>query len=282
MWTQIVGKTRMCLSPPMNHWWHVPFYVTPRGLTTSTIPLPHLSFEAAFDFFSHRLTIQTSNGGERIMQLFPRAVADFYAEYLSSLHALGIGVEIDPAPAEFDDPTTHDHDRRHASYDREAVERFHRILVHADRLLHVFRSRFLGKSSPVHFFWGSFDLAVTRFSGRKAPLPDGADSVTQEAYSHECSSCGFWPGDRRYPKPAFYAYHSPAPTGLEGAPVNPGGWDAALREFILPYDDARTADSPDQAVLDFCQSTYEAGAVLANWDREALECQRPHAHGSAG
>jgi hypothetical protein len=281
MWTQIVGKTRMALSPPLNHWWHVALYVTPRGLTTSNIPLPHLSFDAAFDFLSHNLTIRTSTGEERAINLFPRSVADFYAEYTASLRSLGIEAHIDTAPAEFDDPTPHDQDRHHASYDRSAVERFHRVLVHADRLLQVFRSRFAGKSSPVHFFWGSFDLAVTRFCGRPAKLPEGTDHMTREAYSQEVSSCGFWPGDRRFPKAAFYAYHSPALTGLEGAAVRAGGWDANLREFVLTYDDARAAENPDQAVLDFCQSTYEASAKLGNWDREALECQGPQVRRSA-
>ena len=276
MWTQIVGKTRMVLTPPLNHWWHVPFYVSPRGLTTSTIPLPHGSFDVEFDFISHRLAIRTAAGEERAFSLYPRAVADFYQEYMACLRSLAIEVHIDTAPAEFDDPTPHDQDRHHASYDRAPVERFHRILVRADRLLRLFRSRFIGKSSPVHFFWGSFDLAVTRFSGRLAPGMEKADPITREAYSHEANSCGFWPGDRRFPSPAFYAYHSPAPQGFAQAEVHPGGWNQQLGEFILPYDDVRTAASPDAAVLDFCQSAYEAGARLANWDRDALEC---HKHG---
>ena len=280
MWTQIVGKTRMVLSPPQNHWWHVPLYVTPRGLTTSAIPLEDGSFDVDFDFLAHRLCVHTSAGEERSFPLIPRPVADFYQEYMTSLRSLGIEVEIDPTPAEFDDPTPYDRDRRHASYDRGAVERFHQILVRADRLLHQFRGRFLGKCSPVHFFWGSFDLAVTRFSGRRAPSLEGADPVTREAYSHEVSSCGFWPGDRRYPAAAFYAYHSPAPPGLEKAEVQPGGWNAQLGEFLLPYDDVRAADSGDRAVLDFCQSAYEAGARLAGWDREALERPAPHTHRS--
>ena len=280
MWTQIVGKTRMTLSPPMNHWWHVPLYVTPRGLTTSAIPRAHDSFEVEFDLVGHRLSLRTSTGEERAFALYPRSVADFYEEYTAALDAFGIEVKIDVAPAEFDDPTPHDQDRHHASYDREYVERFHRILVRADRQLKVFRSRFIGKCSPVHFFWGSFDLAVTRFCGRPAPGMENADPITREAYSHEVSSCGFWPGDRRYPAPAFYAYHSPAPEGLEKGEVHPGSWDTNLKEFLLPYEDARTMESPGQAVLDFCQSTYEAGARLANWDRQALECQRAHAGGS--
>jgi Family of unknown function (DUF5996) len=281
MWTQIVGKTRMLLTPPLNHWWHVPLYVTPRGLNTSAIPLDGHSFDVDFDFLAHRLAIHTSGGEEVAFGLYPRAVADFYQEYMTSLRSLGIEVNIDTTPAEFDDTTPYDQDRHHASYDRRSVERFHDILVRADRLFQQFRGRFLGKCSPVHFFWGSFDLAVTRFSGRRAPLAEGADPVTREAYSHEVSSCGFWPGDRRYPNAAFYAYHSPKPEGLEKAEVHPGGWNTQLGEFLLPYDEARAAESPDAAVLDFCQSTYEAGARLAGWDRQALE-RRCQAHGSAG
>ena len=212
-----------------------------------------------------------SGGEERHIGLFPRAVADFYAEYMAALHSMGIEVRFDLTPAEFDDPTPYDQDRHHAAYDRDAVERFRQVLVHADRVLKKFRARFIGKSSPVHFFWGSFDLAVTRFSGRRAPVAPDADPVTREAYSHEVISCGFWPGDRRFPQPAFYAYASPAPAGLETEAVRPGYWDTRMREFLLPYDDVRTASSPRDAVLDFCQSTYEAAARLAQWDRHALE-----------
>jgi hypothetical protein len=282
MWTQIVGKTRMVLTPPINHWWHVPLYVTARGLTTSPIPLPDGCFEADFDFLGYNLAIRTSSGQERTLALAPRSVADFYAEYMSSLRSLGIEVEIDLAPAEFDDPTPHDEDRHHASYDRAAVERFHQALVQADRLLKKFRSQYLGKCSPVHFFWGSFDLAVTRFTGRRAPGMEHTDPITREAYSHEVSSCGFWPGDRRYPRAAFYAYTSPAPPGIEKGKVHPGGWDAGLREFLLPYEDVRAAESPDRAVLDFCESAYEAGAKLAGWDRAHLECPNGHASLAAG
>ncbi len=271
MWTQIVGKTRMELSPRENHWWNVTLYVTPRGLTTSAIPCPHGSFDAEFDFLAHHLLLRRSDGEERHIGLFPRAVADFYAEYMAALHSMGIEVHFDLAPAEFDDPTPYDQDRHHAAYDREAVERFHRILIHADRVLKKFRARFIGKSSPVHFFWGSFDLAVSRFSGCRAPVAPDADPVTREAYSHEVISCGFWPGDRRFPQPAFYAYASPAPAGLETQAVRPGSWDTQMREFLLLYDDVRNANSPQDAVLDFCQSTYEAAARLAQWDRHALE-----------
>jgi hypothetical protein len=281
MWTQIVGKTRMVLTPPVNHWWHVPLYVTPRGLTTSAIPLDGHSFDVEFDFLAHRLAVRTGDGQEHSFELSPRPVAEFYREYMECLEDLGIEVTIDTAPAEFDDSAPYDQDRRHASYDRRYVESFHQILLHTDRLFQEFRGRFIGKCSPVHFFWGSFDLAVTRFSGRRAPVAKDADLITREAYSHEVSSCGFWPGDRRYPDPAFYAYSSPKPEGLESADVHPGGWNQQLGEFLLPYDEARAAEDPDGAVLSFCQTAYEAGARLAGWDRDSLERSR-QTHGSRG
>ena len=273
MWTQIVGKTRKTLTPLVNHWWNVTLYVTQRGLTTSTIPFGHETFVAQFDFIGHRLLIETSRGEERSIELRPRSVADFYGEYMASLQSLGIQVSLHTTPDEFDDKTPFEQDRKHASYDRKYVENFRRILLNADRLFKQFRSPFLGKCSPVQFFWGSFDLAVTRFSGRAAPPPEGADAMTREAYSHEVISCGFWPGDRRYKQAAFYSYTMPAPAGLEKETVRPKAahWDTQLGEFILNYDDARAAESPDQAILDFCESTYEAGAKLARWDRQALE-----------
>ncbi len=273
MWTQIVGKTRLALTPVENHWWNAALYVTPRGLTTSPIPFRHETFEVEFDLIAHRLAIRTSEGEERSMPLYARAVSDFYFDYMESLRSLGIDVRIRPTPDEFDDPTPFDQDRHHCSYDTKYVESFRRVLVNADGILKEFRSRFLGKSSPVHFFWGSFDLAASRFSGRRAVLPKDADPVTREAYSHEVISCGFWPGDRRFKHPAFYAYTSPAPPGIENVIVRPNAakWDLQLSEFILMYDDVRAAPSPRQAVLDFCQSTYEAGATLAQWDRETLE-----------
>ncbi len=207
------------------------------------------------------------------MRLFPRSVADFYAEYMAALGSLGIEVTICKKPAEFDDPTPYDQDRRHASYDKEYVERFRRVLIDCDRIFKQFRARFIGKCSPVHFFWGSFDLAVTRFSGRRAPQQEGVDAITREAYSHEVISCGFWPGDRRFKNAAFYAYAAPSPPGLDSEPVRPSAayWDRQLGEFILKYEDARAAPSPEEAILEFCQSTYEAGAKLAKWDRESLE-----------
>jgi hypothetical protein len=209
------------------------------------------------------------------MRLFPRSVADFYAEYMATLKALGIDVHIYRKPVEFDDTTPFDQDQHHASYDTEYVDRFRRILVESDRVFKQFRARYVGKSSPVHFFWGSFDLAVTRFSGRAAPQKEGVDPVTREAYSHEVTSCGFWPGDRRFPHAAFYAYSAPVPPGLDKETVRPAAaaWNTQLGEFIFKYEDARNSTSPDEAILDFCQSAYEAGANLARWDRASLERQ---------
>ena len=257
----------MALTPLENHWWNVTLYVTPRGLTTSAIPYGPGSFEVEFDLVAHSLLIKTSSGREHCLRLYPRSVADFYSEYMAALRSLAIEVTIQRTPVEFDDPTPFDQDQHHASYDVEYVERFRRILIDCDRTLKQFRSRFIGKSSPVHFFWGSFDLAVTRFSGRRAPQKDGVDPVTREAYSHEVSSCGFWPGDRRFKEPAFYAYSAPVPPGLDAEPH----WNNQLGEFILKYDDARTSASPEHAILEFCQSAYEAGANLAHWDRQQLE-----------
>jgi len=273
MWTQIVGKTRLKLTPLENHWWNVPLYVTPRGLSTSSIPYGEKAFEVEFDFLDHSLAIRASDGRRHAVPLFPRSVADFYAEYMATLRSLGIEVRIHRIPSEFDDTTPFDEDRHHAAYDRAYVESFRQILINADRILKQFRARFLGKSSPVHFFWGSFDLAVTRFSGRPAPQRPDADPITREAYSHEVTSCGFWPGDRRFKSAAFYAYAAPTPAGLEKEAVRPGAahWDAQLGEFILKYDDVKAAPSPEAAVLDFCQSTYEAGAKLAAWERRSFE-----------
>jgi len=273
MWTQIVGKTRLALTPLENHWWNVALYVTPCGLTTSPVPCGNGTFEAEFDFIAHRLLLRTSAGPSAEVRLYARSVADFYAEYMAALRGLGIEVRIWRVPVEFDDTTPFDQDRHHASYDTEYVERFRRVLIESDRVFKRFRARFLGKCSPVHFFWGSFDLAVTRFSGRRAPQKDGVDPVAREAYSHEVISCGFWPGDRRFPHAAYYAYSAPSPAGLDRQAVRPqaAAWNATLGEFILEYEDARNAASPADAVLDFCQSTYEAGANLAQWDRDSLE-----------
>jgi hypothetical protein len=273
MWTQIVGKTRLTLTPLENHWWNVPLYVTPRGLTTSAIPYGAGAFSVDFDFIAHKLWIRTSADQEVSIALYPRSVADFYTEYMAGLRSLGIEVHISRVPCEFDDLTPFDQDQHHASYDAEYVDRFRRILIQCERVFKEFRSGFLGKCSPVHFFWGSFDLAVTRFSGRRAPEREGVDPVTREAYSHEVTSCGFWPGDRRFPNAAFYAYSAPVPPGLEKEPIRPApaAWNTQLGEFIFKYEDARNAASPDEAILDFCQSTYEAGAKLAQWDRTSLE-----------
>jgi len=283
MWTQIVGKTRLALTPLENHWWNVTLYVTPRGLSTSAIPFRHESFDVEFDFIAHKLAIRTSEGKERNIALIPRSVADFYSEYMADLRSLGIEVSIHRMPDEFDDTTPFDEDTHHASYDVKHVESFRRILMNSDRIFKVFRSRFIGKCSPVHFFWGSFDLAVSRFSGRRAPQREGADAMTREGYSHEVSSCGFWPGDRRFKNAAFYSYTAPSPAGLDKRSIEPQAahFDNQLGEFIFKYDDMRTGESPDQALLEFCQSTYEAGATLAHWDRDALERTPPKASQTA-
>lgn len=276
MWTQIVGKTRMVLTPLQNHWWNVPLYVTARGLTTSPIPFGAKTFEIEFDFLAHQLSIQTSDGLKHSLPLRPCSVADFYRAYVDTLRSLGIEVHIDRVPAEFADATPYDQDHHHASYDKKHVENFHQVLVNTDQLLKRFRSHFLGKSSPVHFFWGSFDLAVTFFSGRPALQPPDVDSIMREAYSHEVISFGFWPGDLNFPEAAFYSYTKPAPEGIDKQIIRPQAayWDKKMGEFILRYNEARASDPPHQAILDFCQSAYEAGANLARWDRNALERQR--------
>jgi len=276
-WTQIVGKVRLALAPPVNHWWQVPLYVGCRGLTTSPIPYGARRFQIDFDFIAHRLVIATSDGAADGFPLRPMSVAAFYRELMARLRALGLELEIWTMPVEIPDPVPFEADVAHAAYDADAAHRFWRVLLQADRLLTVFRSRFVGKVSPVHFFWGSFDLAVTRFSGRAAPphpgAPNVADRVTREAYCDEVSSCGFWPGGPGMEQPVFYAYAYPAPEGFAAAPVRPGAafYSRALGEFLLPYEAVRTASSPDGALLDFCQSTYDATASLAQWDRGRLE-----------
>lgn len=276
LWTQIVGKVRMELSPHLNHWWQVPLYVTAHGLTTSPISVPGDSgqiFEIQFDFIDHQLLILTSSGTAKMIPLIPRSVSAFYQEFMASLQALGIEVTINTLPSEIKHPIPCDQDEVHASYDPDAAQRFWRILVQTDRVLTEFRSRFLGKCSPVHFFWGSFDLAVTRFSGRRAPQREGADRITREAYSHEVISCGFWPGDDNFPEPAFYSYTFPEPPGLKDAAVRPASafYHPTMGEFFLRYEDVRNAATPAQVLMEFLQSTYEAGAILGQWDREALE-----------
>jgi hypothetical protein len=285
MWTQIVGKIRLAQTPLVNHWWNVPLYVSARGLTTSMMPYRDRAFEIEFDFIDHQLLIKCDDGAVTTIALVPRAVADFYHEVFKALAALGINVKIWPVPVEVEDPVPFDEDYKNASYDPEYANRFWRILVKTDKVFEEFRSRFVGKCSPVHFFWGSFDFAVTRFSGRRAPEREGADIITREAYSHEVISHGFWPGMRAsgaversesegtINAPAFYSYTAPEPPGLAEAPVRPGKafYSSSMKEFILLYDDVRGAASPEDALMEFLQSTYEAGANLANWDRAVLE-----------
>jgi hypothetical protein len=277
MWTQIVGKTRLALTPPVNHWWHVPLYVSARGLTTSPMPYGSRLVEIDFDFLDHALKIRCSDGTSRQIRLAPRAVADFYADYMSNLRELDIEPRIWKLPVEVADPIPFDQDRVHAAYDPEAAQRFWRILASVTHVCQVFRSRFIGKSSPVHFFWGSFDLAVTRFSGRRAPERSDPDPVLRkimrEAYSHEVISAGWWPGGGAVSDAAFYAYAAPAPPGLDQRPVRPekAYYDSQAGEFILMYEHVRRALSPTGMLMDFLQSTYEAAATLAHWDREALE-----------
>jgi Family of unknown function (DUF5996) len=279
LWTQIVGKIRLSRTPWLNHSWHVTLYVSARGLTTSPIPDGSRHFEIEFDFIDHVLLISTSDGTRRQFALAGQSVASFHALTLAALAELGIHVEIDEMPNELPEPVKFSQDNLHASYDGDAVRRFFRVLSSADRVFKQFRTAFLGKASPVHFFWGSFDLAVTRFSGRRAPrhpggVPHLADAVACEAYSHEVSSAGFWPGSGAIDYPAFYSYAYPEPAGFRTSKVKPEAafFHETLGEFILPYDAVRTAADPDQALLDFLQSTYEAAANAATWDREALEC----------
>ncbi|HVO46733.1 MAG TPA: DUF5996 family protein [Steroidobacteraceae bacterium] len=279
MWTQIVGKTRLELSPLQAHWWNVALYVTARGLSTAAMPVPGGELEIEFDFAEDQLLFRLSSGRHLSMPLRPQPVADFYEEYLGCLSQLGVSVHIHPVTVEVSDPIPFTEDRVHASYDGEYVRRFWRILMHTTALFQHFSSGFIGKISPVHFFWGSFDLAVTRFSGRRAPaftgsVPGLATAVMREAYSHEVSSAGFWPGGNGIDYPAFYSYAYPVPSGFKDQPVRPAqaNFSAALGEFLLPYDAVRTAADPDRTLLEFLQSTYEAAAATANWDRATLEC----------
>lgn len=279
LWTQIVGKVRLAQAPWLNHSWHVTLYVTARGLTTSTIPYGTRAFQIDFDFIDHVLHIGTSDGPHWQMPLRAQPVADFYAAVLAALARLDLHVSIDDMPSELPDPIRFSEDRVHAAYDPAGAERFWRVLLQADRVFKRFRTGFLGKCSPVHFFWGSFDLAVTRFSGRRAPrhpggVPHLADDVVREAYSHEVSSAGFWPGGGAIDYPAFYSYAYPEPDGFRSAPVRPKAafFSQALGEFILPYDSVRRADEPDTSLLEFLESTYEAAAVGGQWNRAALEC----------
>jgi Family of unknown function (DUF5996) len=275
-WTQVVGKVRLALEPWVNHWWQIPLYVSARGLTTSLMHAEDRSLEIEFDFIDHVLAMRTTGGEQRVLRLEPRSVADFAAETLAVLADLGVEVDILGRPVEIPDATPFAEDSGHASYDREAIGRFWRALVEIDRVLDVFRGRFIGKASPVHFFWGAFDLATTRFSGRTAPrhpggAPNCADWVMHDAYSHEVSSCGFWPGGSE--EGSFYSYAYPEPDNFSARTVSPDEayYDKALMEFILPYRAVRTAADPDAALLAFLQSTYEAAATTGAWDRAALE-----------
>ncbi|MDE2166658.1 MAG: hypothetical protein KGJ66_10025 [Alphaproteobacteria bacterium] len=278
LWTQIVGKVRLALTPWVNHSWQVPFYVTARGLGTTAIPIGSEILEIEFDFIGHRLAVRTSRGENRSLPLEPQTVAEFYRRVLTLLKDIGIAVAINEMPNEIANPIRFSADRSHAAYDADAAQRFWRALVQADCVFKLFRSGFLGKASPVHFFWGSFDLAVTRFSGRTAPrhpggVPGLPDAVTREAYSHEVSSAGFWPGNDAFPRAAFYSYAYPEPAGFRGRKVSAGAaFDATLGEFILPYDAVRRAAEPDDLLLDFLATTYAAAADAGKWDRAALEC----------
>jgi Family of unknown function (DUF5996) len=273
MWTQIVGKVRLALSPRVNQWWEVPLYVCARGLTTSPIPYGTGIFEVNFDFVSHTLEIVTSWNEKKTIHLFTRTVAGFYREFMDALHSLGITVKIWPMPVEIPNPIRFDQDVTHARYDPAYVHRFWRILVTVDAILKEFRAGFIGKASPVHFFWGSFDLAASRFSGRLAPPKPGADPITREAYSHEVISAGWWPGAGDVTAPFFYAYAVPDPAGFRDAPVKPAKavYNTQLNEFLLAYDDVRSDADPKAALMAFLQSTYDAGATLGKWDRTALE-----------
>ena len=273
MWTQIIGKVRLALSPYWNHWWQSTLYVSARGLSTSAIPYDHWVFEIEFDFLSHALRIQTSQGEIRTLPLAPRPVASFYHEVMAALESLGIRIHIWPVPVEIPDPIPFEKDQVHASYDPEYAHRFWRVLMSVDKVFKRFRGGFIGKCSPVHFFWGSFDLAVTRFSGRRAPERPGADIITREAYSHEVISAGFWPGGGAIPDAAFYCYAAPEPAGFWERAVRPEAafYSAQMSEFFLMYDDVRKADAPEARLLEFLESTYRAGADLGNWDRQALE-----------
>ena len=273
MWTQVVGKVRLAQTPLVNHWWNVPLYVSARGLTTTAMPHGERFFEMEFDFIKHELVTKSSDGEMASIKLEPMSVAAFYAKTMDMLRELELEVRIWKMPVEIADPIPFDQDEQHASYDPEYTHRLWQVLRASDKVLQEFRARFIGKSSPVHFFWGSFDLAVTRFSGRTAPPRPDADPITREAYSHEVISHGWWPGHGPLGKPAFYSYTAPAPEGLNSASLRPDKafWSNELSEFLMYYDDVRTAANPDESLMEFLQSTYEAGANLANWDRSSLE-----------
>ncbi len=278
LWTQIVGKVRIATTPLINHWWNATFLVTARGLAAPAMPYAGGTFDVIFDFAHHRLVVEASDGKTESFALEPMAVADFHAEFMKRLHRLGIEVRITTMPCEIERAVPFDKDRSHAQYDPVYAQKFWRALVQSARVMNAFRSRFIGKVSPVHFFWGSFDLAVTRFSGRAAPPPKGhtpfvADWVMAEAYSHECSSCGFWPGNGGFGYPAYYVYAYPEPAGYGDTRLQTkdAAYNKDLGQFILPYDAVRKANDPDALLLGFLQETYEAAATLAKWDRQSLE-----------
>ena len=279
-WLQMVGKTRLALAPMQNHWWQVTLYLTSRGMSTSPMPCGDRSVDVELDFLQHRLIVRTSDGDTRLLSLEPCPVAEFYREYIDALQTLGITPRIRPVPTELADVVPFPEDREHSAYDPDAAQRCWRILASADRIFKEFRGRFLGKCSPSHFFWGSFDLACTRFSGRRAPkhpggVPNCPDYVAVEAYSHECISAGWWPGSAGSPveEPAFYAYAYPEPAGCPEAPIRPTGasYNATMREWVLPYELVRSASDPREAVIEFLQSTYEAAADRGGWNRGELE-----------
>ncbi len=278
LWTQIVGKVRLSLTPWVNHSWQVPLYVTARGLGTSPVPYGSELLEIEFDFISHHLRVRTSRGEERALALEPQTVADFYRQVTDLLGSVAVSVAINELPSELPNPVRFSSDRVHKSYDPDATHRFWRALVRIDHIFKLFRTGFLGKVSPVHFFWGSFDLAVTRFSGRKAPLHPGGvpglpDAIAREAYSHEVSSVGFWPGNEAFPRAAFYSYAYPEPAGFQNRRLTTGArYDETLREFVLPYDTVRESVNPEGLLLDFLATTYAAAADAGSWDRAALEC----------
>jgi hypothetical protein len=273
MWTQVVGKVRLKLCPLVNHFWNVTFYLTARGMTTEAMPYESGTVEVRFDFIDHKLLIETDQGRTAEIALKPQSVAEFYTKFMAAIANLGVTTKIWTMPCEVPNPTPFEQDQAHASYDPEAVNKFWRITVWVDQVFHEFRAEFIGKVSPVHFFWGSFDLAVTRFSGRPAPERPGADSITREAYSHEVSSAGFWPGGGDIKGPAFYSYAAPEPAGFAEQKVRPQAayYHPQMKEFLLMYDDVRVAASPKAALMEFLESTYDAAANLGKWDRKALE-----------
>jgi hypothetical protein len=273
MWMQIVGKTRLALTPLQNHWWNVPFYLTARGLSTSAMEYRDDVLDIEFDFLDHVLRLRMSSGKNESLALKPKSVADFYREYLQCLDRLGVSMKIWPMPVEVQNPIRFDHDTQHKSYDAQYAHRFWQILTQTEKVFRAWAPGFLGKVSPIHFFWGSFDFAVTRFSGRTAPPREGADSIQREAYSHEVISAGFWPGNGGYGAPAFYCYAAPVPEGLaqKKLPLKAATWDQNLGEYILLYDDVRRHSSPGDMLLEFVQSAYVAAAEAAKWDRASLE-----------